>query len=171
VRLQALRPGDTERLMQLLDRNQDWFGRWAATVLEPNRDVVHAWLWNLMHDSVAGTRECFGVWQQAHLIGWTGLVSIRQLPYADALLWYDIDKDWAGQGYGTLAVSETVERAFRGYALQTIYVDVVVGNERSERLLASLGFREVGLMQRSVLIDETWTDQCRYQMTRGEWDV
>ena len=62
-----------------------------------------------------------------------------------------------GQGIGRLAMEALIEAAGRA-ALWKLVSRVFVENEPNRRLLADLGFREVGIYRRHGLLDGRWRD-------------
>ena len=62
-----------------------------------------------------------------------------------------------GQGVGRLAMEALLEAA-EGAALWKLLSRVFVENEPSRRLLADLGFREVGVYRRHGRLDGQWRD-------------
>jgi len=62
-----------------------------------------------------------------------------------------------GQGVGRLAMEALLEAA-EGAALWKLVSRVFVENEPSRRLLADLGFREVGVYRRHGRLDGRWRD-------------
>ena len=62
-----------------------------------------------------------------------------------------------GQGVGRLAMESLLEAA-EGAALWKLVSRVFVENEPSRRLLAGLGFREVGVYRRHARLDGRWRD-------------
>lgn len=62
-----------------------------------------------------------------------------------------------GRGAGRLAM-ERLESACRARGAWKLVSRVFVDNEPSRRLLATLGFREVGIYVRHAMLDERWRD-------------
>jgi len=71
----------------------------------------------------------------------------------NALLGYDLLPEYWGEGYGREAVHAIVQAAFSGLlpcgALHRIQADTIPGNDTSEALLLSAGFKEEGLRRQS----------------------
>lgn len=104
-------------------------------------------------------------------IGVTGLSNIdRTFKTALASLCVLGDKRYAGQGYGTRALSRIVGLGFRVLGLETIQVWVVEHNIASLRMLERLKFRYVGRQRRCHYIDGRPCDRLLFDLLASEYE-
>lgn len=68
-----------------------------------------------------------------------------------------VRRDARGRGYGEAAMQALTERA-RAEGFWKLTSKVFTDNAASRRLLASLGFREVGILERHAKLDGVWRD-------------
>ena len=68
-----------------------------------------------------------------------------------------VAREARGRGAGKLAMAALIERAERA-GFWKLVSRVFVENAPSRKLLASLGFREVGVYERHAMLDGVWRD-------------
>jgi RimJ/RimL family protein N-acetyltransferase len=86
-------------------------------------------------------------------------------------LGYWIGKSYWGQGFGTEAVAELAERAFRTYPHDRIGAGVFCENTASQRVLRKLGFKAVGTKTVESRSREEAVEVIDMQITRAEWQA
>jgi ribosomal-protein-alanine N-acetyltransferase len=74
------------------------------------------------------------------------------------VLGYSVDVAHQARGYGTETVGTVVTWCFRNLGLHRVEANYQPGNERSGRLLASLGFTVEGYARDYLYIDGAWRD-------------
>lgn len=74
-----------------------------------------------------------------------------------------------GQGYGREAAEAVRDAVFADPTRRQLTVSHMVGNDRSERVIRSLGFRAVGTSRRRFRALGQDADTLLYEMTRAEW--
>ncbi|MCA1836282.1 MAG: GNAT family N-acetyltransferase, partial [Actinobacteria bacterium] len=74
----------------------------------------------------------------------------------------------AGGGVATAAVALAVDHAFGPVGLHRVEATVRPENVASLRVLAKLGFRDEGLLQRYLEVDGAWRDHRLLAVTRDE---
>lgn len=104
---------------------------WPVVVVEANGDVV-AWA----NTSLYRPRECYA----------------RNAEFS-----VYVDRAWRGRGAGKVAMRELIDAA-REQGLEKLISRVFPENRGSLRLLAGLGFREVGRYRRHARLDGVWRD-------------
>ncbi|MFA5006940.1 MAG: M3 family oligoendopeptidase [Candidatus Izemoplasmatales bacterium] len=104
------------------------------------------------------------------VVGSVGLHPRSKLADAPvAELGYVLSPEREGRGYMTEACQAVLEHAFRDRGLPEVYVAHFVGNDKSRRVIARLGFRPAG----DILYETTACGpmrSVRYRMTRTEYD-
>ncbi|HYZ37889.1 MAG TPA: GNAT family protein [Pseudonocardiaceae bacterium] len=81
---------------------------------------------------------------------------------------YWVESRAAGGGVATAAVALAVDHAFGPVGLHRIEATVRPENAASLRVLAKLGFRDEGLLQRYLEVDGAWRDHRLLAVTRDE---
>ncbi|HET9256768.1 MAG TPA: GNAT family protein, partial [Pseudonocardiaceae bacterium] len=81
---------------------------------------------------------------------------------------YWVEAQAAGHGVGTGAVALAVDHAFGSVGLHRVEATVRPENAASLRVLAKLGFRDEGLLQRYLEVDGAWRDHRLLAITRDE---
>jgi ribosomal-protein-alanine N-acetyltransferase len=81
---------------------------------------------------------------------------------------YWVESRAAGGGVGTAAVALAVDHAFGPVGLHRIEATVRPENAASLRVLAKLGFRDEGLLQRYLEVDGDWRDHRLLAITQDE---
>jgi ribosomal-protein-alanine N-acetyltransferase len=81
---------------------------------------------------------------------------------------YWVESGVAGGGVGTVAVALAVDHAFGPVGLHRVEATVRPENAASLRVLAKLGFRDEGLLQRYLEVDGAWRDHRLLALLRDE---
>jgi RimJ/RimL family protein N-acetyltransferase len=100
-------------------------------------------------------------------IGNCGLCDIDQLRQK-AQLWIYLGEVF-GQGAGTIAVTQLLNRGFGSLNLERIYLRVVASNQRALRFYQKLGFVEEGRFRRDTLVDGEPVDAICMAMLKSEY--
>ncbi len=106
--------------------------------------------------------------KNGELIGMCAIANIDNSNMRAELGYWIGRKHW-GKGYGKMAVVLMLHFAFVTLRLNRISAKVLVGNERSVRLLASLGFREEGLLREDVFHMGRFVDDVQFSLLCGEY--
>lgn len=119
-----------------------------ASFTEIQQAIALIELFQSRFDSAAGIRWAIRLAKTHQLIGTCGFNSWNP-KMKNALLGYDLHRDFWHCGYAQEAVRAIIDIAFSGALpcgpLHRIQADTVPGNSASEKLLLRLGFREEGL--------------------------
>jgi aminoglycoside 6'-N-acetyltransferase len=132
--------------------------RWWGESDEPDRLRE-----NLRMDGAAWAIEADG-----ELAGWIGFTEETEPEYRQVGLDISLSERFQGRGLGPDALRAAI-RWFadeRGHHRFTI--DPNAANERAISAYASVGFRPVGIMRRSELVDGEWTDALLMDLLIGE---
>ncbi len=98
----------------------------------------------------AASRKCWrpvGIYDGPLLVGFSmyGKFPLEGFPFGR--VWLDrllIDARYQGRGYGKAALSGLTERLRREYRCKKIYLSVIPGNGRAQKLYTDFGFRSTG---------------------------
>ncbi len=104
--------------------------------------------------------------QEGGLLGGITITDIKRSVYQVGTLGYWMGAPFAGQGVMREAISLLLPFAYQQLGLHRLEATVMPENERSIRLLRSLGFREVGLSKQNMQIEGAWRDQIIFEKTR-----
>jgi ribosomal-protein-alanine N-acetyltransferase len=103
------------------------------------------------------------------LVGYATIGNIVRARFQSAYLGFAAFEPFAGHGLMRPGVELVVDEAFGRLDLHRIEANVQPQNDRSARLVRSLGFRLEGHSPRYLFIDGGWRDHDRYAITREEW--
>ena len=92
------------------------------------------------------------------LLGQINLSNIVRGAFQAAHLGYHLDGESEGQGLMSEALRLVVDHAFGPLGLHRLMANYVVGNTRSAKVLARLGFRIEGVAKAYLFIDGAWRD-------------
>lgn len=106
--------------------------------------------------------EDFVVEHEGSVIGKAGLYRFPEIGFI-------LHPDAWGRGFASEAVAAVLDRAFDTHELKTVTADVDPRNAASLRLLARLGFEEVGRRSRTWLIGSEWCDSVDLQLSAQDW--
>jgi ribosomal-protein-alanine N-acetyltransferase len=104
-----------------------------------------------------GEGEDFVVEHRGQVIGKAGLYRFPEIGFI-------FHPDYWGRGFAAEALRHVLQRAFDLHGLDTVEADVDPNNQASLKLLASLGFREIGRREKTWLIGDRWCDSIDLQL-------
>jgi [ribosomal protein S5]-alanine N-acetyltransferase len=123
-------------------------------------------------ETSAGREMSFALLLQqdpSEVIGTIGLSNIARGPFQACNLGYTLDKDHCGQGLMTEALRRVVAYAFSELNMHRLMANFLPENEKSERLLARLGFEREGLAKNYLFINGQWRDHVLTTLTNSSW--
>jgi ribosomal-protein-alanine N-acetyltransferase len=82
---------------------------------------------------------------------------------------YDMWPDYWGQGLMPEALRALIKYGFEVMELNRIEATTHTSNQRSQRVLAKLGFKREGLLRDYYCRDGKYNDQIQFSLLRGEW--
>ncbi|GGB63152.1 MULTISPECIES: GNAT family N-acetyltransferase [Henriciella] len=97
------------------------------------------------------------------VIGKVDLDQIIRGPFQSAVLGYMLDRRHEGQSVMRRALDDVLDLAFGEFELHRVQAAIMPHNERSRTLIKRLGFREIGLAERHLLLDGEWKDHILYE--------
>ena len=117
----------------------------------------------------AGTTARFVLILDDELIGVANFTQITRSPSYAAILGYTLSEVHQGKGLMKEALREVLRYVFEVRNLHRVAANYMPRNERSGRLLKSLGFEVEGLAKDYLLIDGVWEDHVLSSLTNGDW--
>lgn len=125
------------------------------------RRYARRWIQDREYPFLIFRRDEYG--RQGALLGGITITDIKRSVYQVGTLGYWIGAPFAGQGIMRQALDLILPFAFEQLGLNRIDATVMPENERSIRLLRSLGFREIGLSKHNMQIEGAWRDQLIFE--------
>jgi ribosomal-protein-alanine N-acetyltransferase len=165
-------PEHIDALLAYHRKNEKHLAKW-----EPARspDFFTRIYWSsyvaaVQEDALAGRAHCFVATLRSsrEIIASVNVTNIVHGVFECGILGYSVDEAHQGRGYGKEAVGEIVTWCFRMLGLHRIEANYQPSNERSGRLLRSLGFVEEGFAKDYLFIDGAWRDHVLTAKTRPE---
>ena len=116
----------------------------------------------LMENAMAGGTALhlliFSSERRHALIGDCHFTNIVRGPFQACHLGYSIDQHYEGRGLMREALAAALDFIFDAYGLHRVMASYRPENDRSARLLASLGFEHEGVAKAYLKIDGQWAD-------------
>jgi ribosomal-protein-alanine N-acetyltransferase len=169
--LREPRDADAPTLSAYYARNEARFARW-----EPDRvdDVEHHLRWIAWRraESAAGRGRSFLAFDPAASDALAAVVNLYQIVYGasnSAVLGYSADGAYEGKGYAREAVRAVVQHAFETLQLHRVTANYQPTNERSAKLLRSLGFVVEGYARDMLYMRGTFRDHVMTALTNPVW--
>ncbi|MDF0532388.1 GNAT family protein [Tsukamurella sp. 8F] len=173
VRLRPVRARDAATWSRLRLKNRELLEPW-----EPTGDVD----WERRHAPSAWPGMCSSMRSQARsgtllpmvvLVGgdYAGQLTVGNImrgQLMNAWVGYWVDSSFTGHGVASTAVALAADHAYRKLGLHRLEATVRPENVASRAVLARVGFREEGLLQRYLHVDGAWRDHLLVGMTTEE---
>jgi len=110
----------------------------------------------------------FTITLDGQFVGQITLGNVVRGSLRSAWVGYWVESRASGAGVGTAAVALAVDHGFGPVGLHRVEATVRPENAASLRVLAKLGFRDEGLLQRYLEVDGAWRDHTLLALTRDE---
>ncbi len=123
----------------------------------------------IRQEYAAGRSVRFCLFLDDRMIGVANVTSITQSPSFSCLLGYTLSQDVQGKGLMKEALIPIVEHVFEDRNLHRISANYMPHNQRSGRLLRSLGFQVEGYSRDYLLIDGKWQDHILSALYNPNW--
>lgn len=98
------------------------------------------------------------------LIGSVNFSNIVHGPFSHTSIGYKLDSSYHGFGYATEACRAAVEIIFSTYKIHRIEARIAPENIPSIKLIERLGFLCEGMEYKSIEVNGTFRDHCRYSL-------
>lgn len=95
-------------------------------------------------------------------IGTIALTNIIRGVFKSCFLGYKLSKNHSGKGYMTEAIEKIIEIAFQELKLHRIEAHIMPHNFKSRKSVEKLGFKEEGLSEKYLKINDKWEDHYRF---------
>lgn len=168
----SIGPEHIDALLAYHERNEKHLGKW-----EPARppDFFTRIYWSsyvaaVQDDALAGRAHRFVAMlrDSRQIIASVNVTNVVRGVFECAILGYSVDMHHQGRGYGKEAVGAIVNWCFSSLGLHRVEANYQPNNERSGRLLKSLGFVEEGFAKDYLFIDGAWRDHVLTAKTRPD---
>lgn len=160
IELKVLTPEDSKEVLEYYNNNKK-----HLEPFEPIRDrefyTLEGQKQNLIESYkqfLNGTSLNLGIYRNHKFIGKIQLTNIVRGVFQNAFVGYSIDKNEQGKGYMKEALSLVIEYAFNDMELHRLEASTLVDNMRSQNVLISCGFNEIGVSRKYLFIDGSWKD-------------
>ncbi|SHK50193.1 ribosomal-protein-alanine N-acetyltransferase [Clostridium cavendishii DSM 21758] len=164
IDLRNLSPEHAEEMLDYYKRNENHLKNF-----EPSRDMsfyTYETQKNILLESykqfIDGSSLDLGIFKDNYLIGKLKLSNIVYGIFKSAFLGYSIDEEYQGKGYMKEAVNLLCTYAFEEMGLHRIEASTLVDNKKSQGVLRSCGFKEVGLNEKYLYINGEWKDHITF---------
>jgi len=169
IKLQVLTPSDAEEVLDYYIRNREFL-----RLFEPYReesfytlDSQKRTLIESYKQYLKGTTVNLGIYISNKLIGKIRISNIVMGVFKNAFIGYSLDEKHQGMGYMKEAVKIVVEYAFEELELHRIEATTLIDNEKSQRVLRSSGFKELGISEKYLYLNGEWRDHLVFYKVKG----
>ena len=173
VELRPLRRSDGERWQRIRIRNEAEISPWDATSALTWVERHSRSQWN-SHRSllIAAARRGevlpFAITLAGRFVGQATIGGIQRGALRSAWVGYWVDSAVRSGGVATAAVAMAVGHALGPVGLHRIEATIAPENSPSQAVVAHVGFRQEGYLQRYLDISGAWRDHLLFAVTREE---
>lgn len=160
ISIRVLNSDDASDLLEYYTRNKEFLSKF-----EPHRDeefyTVEVQKQSLIEnykEFIKGEGAHFGIYKAEKMIGRIRIYNIVHGVFKSAFIGYSMDEQYQGNGYMKEAVSLVVTYAYEELGLHRIEATTLVDNEKSQRVLKTCGFNELGICKEYLHINGKWRD-------------
>lgn len=120
--------------------------------------------------SELSTHKCYLVICKDKIVGVYNISEIVRGFFQNAYLGFYATIEGVGQGYMRSGLELVLEKAFTEIALHRLEANIQPKNERSIKLIKSMGFRREGYSPKYLKVNDEWQDHERWAMTTEDWE-
>ena len=173
VELRPLRRSDGDRWQQIRVRDRAAISPWDATsslswTERHNRAQWHSHRSLLIAAARRGEVLPFAITLAGQFVGQVTIGGVQRGALRSAWVGYWVDSTVQGGGVATAAVALAVGHAFGPVGLHRIEATIAPENVGSQAVVAHVGFRQEGFLQRYLDINGAWRDHLLFALTREE---
>lgn len=173
VALRPVRLRDGPVWSRLRLRDEDYLRVWEPDAEGSWAERFTTMAWPVMCGGLRATARRgqalpFTITLNGQFAGQLTLGNVVRGSLRSAWVGYWVESRAAGGGVGTAAVALAVDHAFGPVGLHRLEATVRPENVASLRVLAKLGFRDEGLLQRYLEVDGDWRDHRLLAITQDE---
>ncbi|MBC2582877.1 GNAT family N-acetyltransferase [Clostridium sp. DJ247] len=168
IDISVLIPSDAENLLDYYSRNKEYL-----KPFEPDRDESFYTLDYQRRNLIEGYKQFlngdsinFGIYKNNKFIGKIQISNIVMGIFRSAFVGYSIDKSEQGKGYMKEALNLVAKYAFEEMDLHRLEASTLVENLRSQGVLKSCGFKELGINEKYLFINGKWRDHVTFYKSR-----
>lgn len=164
IKLRILTPENAADIFEYYTRNKEYL-----KPFEPSRDESFFSL-EVQRDILAesfkqylnGNNASFGIFKDDYLIGKISVSNIILGVFRSAFVGYSIDKEEQNKGYMKEALNLVTLYCFNELGLHRLEASTLVDNIKSQRVLKSCGFNELGINKNYLYINGEWKDHLAF---------
>lgn len=168
VNLSVLTPSDAEDLLNYYLKNKEYL-----RPFEPDRDDSFYTLSVQRRNLIEGYKQFLngdsvnlGIYRGNKFIGKIQISNIIVGVFKSAIVGYSIDEQEQGKGYMKEALSLVSKYAFAEMGLHRLEASTLIDNIKSQRVLRSCGFKELGINEKYLFINGKWNDHITFYKTK-----
>lgn len=171
IEVKNLTPDNAQEMLDYYIRNFNHLKEF-----EPQKDrsfytyeVQHSILMESYKQLIDGTGIDLGIFKDNKIIGKIRISNIVYGVFRNAFIGYSIDEKEQGKGYMKEAVKLVLKYAFSELELHRIEATAMVENMKSQRVLRSCGFKELGISEKYLFINGEWKDHVVFYNVNSEY--
>ncbi|CAM3052637.1 GNAT family protein [Hathewaya histolytica] len=167
IELKILTPEDSQVSLEYCIRNKNHLKPY-----EPSRDKEYFTLAGQKNNLTQSYKEylngkevSFGIFKGNNLIGKIRFSNIVLGILKSCTVGYSMDEVEQGKGYMKEALKLSMRYVFEVLELHRIEASTLLDNEKSQRVLKSCGFKELGVNEKYLFINGEWRDHIMFYRT------
>lgn len=171
IEVKNLTPDNAQEMLDYYIRNFNHLKEF-----EPQKDrsfytyeVQYSILMESYKQLIDGTGIDLGIFKDNKIIGKIRISNIVYGVFRNAFIGYSIDENEQGKGYMKEAVKLVLKYAFSELELHRIEATAMVENSKSQRVLRSCGFKELGISEKYLFINGEWKDHVVFYNVNSEY--
>lgn len=171
IEVKNLTPDNAQEMLDYYIRNFNHLKEF-----EPQKDrsfytyeVQYSILMESYKQLIDGTGIDLGIFKDNKIIGKIRISNIVYGVFRNAFIGYSIDENEQGKGYMKEAVKLVLKYAFSELELHRIEATAMVENTKSQRVLRSCGFKELGISEKYLFINGEWKDHVVFYNINSEY--
>lgn len=168
VNLKILTTDDAKDMLDYYKRNREHLRRYEPTreecfySIEAQRQI----LVENYKQFLNGVGICFGIYKNEKLIGKIQISSIVVGVFKSGIVGYSMDNEEQGNGYMKETLKLLIKYAFNEMGIHRIEASTLVDNLRSQSVLKSCNFIELGLNKNYLFINGKWRDHITFYIIK-----
>lgn len=171
IEVKNLTPDNAQEMLDYYIRNFNHLKEF-----EPQKDrsfytyeVQYSILMESYKQLIDGTGIDLGIFKDNKIIGKIRISNIVYGVFRNAFIGYSMDEKEQGKGYMKEAVKLVLQYAFSELELHRIEATAMVENTKSQRVLRSCGFKELGISEKYLFINGEWKDHVVFYNVNSEY--
>lgn len=168
IDISVLTPSDAENLLDYYSRNKEYL-----KPFEPDRDESFYTLDYQRRNLIEGYKQFlngdsinFGIYKSNEFTGKIQISNIVMGVFRSAFIGYSIDESEQGKGYMKEALNLVAKYAFEEMDLHRLEASTLIENLRSQGVLKSCGFKELGINEKYLFINGKWRDHITFYRSK-----